>query len=195
MPRTLVGNDPAAIRAAFPRRFALKPVGTVLLRDKGDDLFAYMTVAEGSQVDSYGLPHAPIIAQELFDRKADIRATVIDDEVIAVQIMGASGLIKGDWRLTPKTDLRYEDVDLPPDIAARCIRLVANLGLTYAGVDLLLTDRGYVFLEANPNGRVRLARLARTTPRCADCAAPFARLQLFTLSCLKGSSISAGVLP
>lgn len=152
VPRTVVGNDIEAIRSTFPGRFALKPLDTVLLRDGVDELFTYMTAADADEVCAYDLSSAPVIAQELLNDKEDIRVTVIGDQLKAVRIKSKKGAIEGDWRLTPKNDLLYEGVDLPPDVSDRCRRLTAELGLVYAGIDLLATPRGYLFLEANPTG-------------------------------------------
>ncbi len=42
---------------------------------------------------------------------------------------------------------------LPNDVAKRCVDLVAQCGLTYGAIDLILTPDGrYVFLELNSAG-------------------------------------------
>jgi glutathione synthase/RimK-type ligase-like ATP-grasp enzyme len=39
-------------------------------------------------------------------------------------------------------------------VEERCVRLVAQLGLCYGAIDLVLTPDGrYIFLEINPNGQ------------------------------------------
>ncbi len=152
VPRTVIGNDVEAIRATFSGKFALKPVDTVLLRDGSDDLFAYMTATDIEEIHAHNLSSVPFIAQELLIDKQDIRVTVIGDYLSAVRIKSKRGAIVGDWRLTPKTDLSYEGLDLPPVVLGRCRQLLRELGLVYAGIDLLATSQGYIFLEANPTG-------------------------------------------
>ena len=44
--------------------------------------------------------------------------------------------------------------DLPPEVQARCVRLVERLELCYGAIDMILTPDGrYVFLEINPSGQ------------------------------------------
>ena len=84
--------------------------------------------------------------------KEDLRVTIIGDAVYAVRIVANSGAIKGDWRLVPRTELQYEDIELPADVLRACLRLTRNLGLSFAAIDLMETDCGMFFVEVNPTG-------------------------------------------
>ena len=48
----------------------------------------------------------------------------------------------------------YAPHELPLEEEQRCIRLVQELGQCFGAIDLVLhPERGYVFLEINPNGQ------------------------------------------
>lgn len=151
VPPTLVSNDADAIRARYSRRFAMKPLDTVLLRDGDDDLFAYMSII-GSDRLGVELKSAPVIAQELVEGKVDVRVTIIGEHVDAVRILARSRGVLGDWRRTPKADLSYEGIVLPAEVEASCRRLLDELGLVYGAIDLAETAEGYLFFEVNPTG-------------------------------------------
>jgi len=80
----------------------------------------------------------------------DVRVHVVDREVFATQIS------------TTATDYRYAHrqgseatlsaVELPADVAERCVRLAALLELPFCGIDLKRTPAGeYYCFEANPS--------------------------------------------
>ena len=87
----------------------------------------------------------PTQFQERIDG-VDHRVHVIDDNVYATRV-GSSG---DDYRYDTTT--RLEWIELPEDIAVRCVELAQALDLRFAGIDLRLTPAGewYCF-EVNPS--------------------------------------------
>jgi hypothetical protein len=149
---TLITNCGRAIGERFSGPLVVKSLDTVLLREGEDCLFTYTTVADVQALSSRDFREAPLLAQAEAVVKADLRVTVIGDMVYAVRILATSGAIKGDWRLVPREQLRYEDVELPPAVRQACLRLTSDLGLSFAAIDLMETVQGVVFVEVNPTG-------------------------------------------
>jgi len=95
---------------------------------------------------------APVIFQRHIAAVADLRVTIIGDDIFA-----ASADVRGleyatDVRLNLNT--KYVAHDLPDEIASKLRALMRRLGLVYGAIDLRLTEDGrYVFLEINPAGQ------------------------------------------
>lgn len=151
-PRSIVGNDPSAIRERFPGRVAVKAVDTALFQKGEENLFAYTWLGCSSEIDQEALQHAPVIAQEALDDKVDVRVTVVGDAVFAVNVLVDGVGAKGDWRRAARESLTYQDVKLPEEIERSCVSLTQSLGLAFGAIDLILTKDGYHFIEINPTG-------------------------------------------
>lgn len=97
-----------------------------------------------------GVELAPCMFQELIPKAMDIRAVVIGDRVLAVEIH--SDPRGTDFRLD--YSVPHAAHWLPVDVESRIIRLLARLGLVFGCADLILTPEGeYVFLEVNQQGQ------------------------------------------
>ncbi len=100
---------------------------------------------------------SPVLFQERLDKKLELRVTVVGDQVFAAEIHSADDPKQSvDWRRYPSFDLArfYASHELPFEEKHRCIRLVQELGQCFGAIDLVLhPERGYIFLEINPNGQ------------------------------------------
>jgi glutathione synthase/RimK-type ligase-like ATP-grasp enzyme len=95
---------------------------------------------------------APVIFQRYIEAEADIRVTVIGDELFAAAADVRCAGYPTDVRLN--LDAAYVPHQLPESIGAQLRRMVNELGLRYGAIDLRLTPDGrYVFLEINPAGQ------------------------------------------
>jgi glutathione synthase/RimK-type ligase-like ATP-grasp enzyme len=147
VPKTLVSQDPAAIRrfcAELGNEVVVKAVrGTTkagLLTLKVDAKFLDGTDAM--------LMLAPAIYQELIEGTQHIRANCFGENVYAARIDSAAL----DWR----TDLSVPvtNIKLPDTINARLINTLSALDLRMGIVDLKMTPSGEpVWLEVNPQGQ------------------------------------------
>lgn len=103
------------------------------------------------------LRFAPVIFQELVPAVADVRVTIVGDEIYAMSIDGRGTGYEIDFRV----DLQHATtaaVTLPDPVAKQLLRLMERFGLVYGAVDLRLTEDGdYVFLEINPAGEFLFA--------------------------------------
>lgn len=108
-----------------------------------------LTVADLAMLDRLHL--APVIFQEYIPGVADVRVTVVGDQLFPMAIDGR-GSPDIDFRLRMRT-AGTSPVTLPDEIAAGLRRLMAHFGLVYGGADFRLTPAGeYIFLEVNPAG-------------------------------------------
>lgn len=95
---------------------------------------------------------APISFQEYIADKIDLRVTVVRDKVFPVTVTDRGKAIPGDWRLTEKEALEYDDVEFPPGLADLCIQYLKELGLEYGAFDFAFAHGKYYFIEMNPTG-------------------------------------------
>lgn len=86
---------------------------------------------------------------------ADIRATVVGNQVFAVSIHSQDWEeTRVDWRRGSNPHLLHEVIDLPDDLSEQCIRIVQSQLLRFGAIDLVLDSDGeFWFLECNPNGQ------------------------------------------
>jgi glutathione synthase/RimK-type ligase-like ATP-grasp enzyme len=96
--------------------------------------------------------NAPCLLQELIPKRADIRVTVVGDEVFAHLIDSQpSQESRIDFRRV--IDLRTEPFVFPHDIAVRLKAMLQSWGIFYAACDFALTPEGeLIFFEANVTG-------------------------------------------
>ena len=85
----------------------------------------------------------------------DVRATVVDADVVAVAIHSQERSIsRVDCRRNNMQGMKYSLVDLPDSLARSLVRLTGSYGLHFAAIDLALDRTGrYWFLELNPAGQ------------------------------------------
>ena len=156
---TLITNDAAAAQLflATHVRVIAKPigVGTVEADEEGPDRLVFTTELARDETERLlaSLRSAPVLLQQLQPKRADIRVTVVGRRVFAARI-GSPTDGHLDWRAVDPELLVHDRHELPAEIEALTVELVASLGLKFGALDLLWTpDDEYVFLEINPNGQ------------------------------------------
>ena len=97
---------------------------------------------------------SPIVFQSYVPKRLEVRATVVAGQVFAAEIHSQkSNRSHFDWRRYDLASTPHFPHALPKDLAERCVKLVAQSGLSYGTIDLILTpDDRYVFLELNSAG-------------------------------------------
>ena len=102
--------------------------------------------------------HAPVIFQEEIRKTADIRVTIVDQEIFAVSIRSKREEPPIDWRI--EADCEYAAHTLPAPVANSLLDLMNRLGLRFGACDLaLMPDGQYVFFEVNPGGQWLFAEI------------------------------------
>jgi hypothetical protein len=151
IPRTLMTSDPDELRAfrreceddVIYKQFIALPESWAETRKLG--------VAE-SQISDESIRMAPVIFQRRVAAIADLRVTIIGDDVFAaaVDLRDLEYAIDVRLNLNP----RYVIHNLPIEVTAKLQALMHKLDLVYGAIDLRLTEDGrYVFLEINPAGQ------------------------------------------
>lgn len=158
VPRTLVTNDAARVRAFFDQvrgRMVAKMLTPLSQSMEGGQPFVYTSAIGPEDLEALdGLRHSPMVFQERIDKARELRVVVVGGRCF-VGAIDASGSRTGkvDWRRAEPGECRWEPGELPPEVAARLVRVVAALGLVYGAVDVMVTPEGrHVFLEVNPGG-------------------------------------------
>jgi glutathione synthase/RimK-type ligase-like ATP-grasp enzyme len=175
IPRTLITNDPDDAR-----RFAdeLGPGRTIYKTFVASEAHWRETrVLHPEEVDMLdSLSLAPAIFQELVPAEADLRVTMVGDEVFATAIRADRGGYTLDYRLD-MTAASFEPTQLPEPVTDRLRALMRELGLVYGAIDLRRTeDARYIFLEVNPAGEWRFVEERTAQPITVAMADLLARL-------------------
>lgn len=154
VPRTLVSNDPDAIRAFAARcggQIIAKMLdsGSVMMEDEdGAVPFPTMLMRADELDELPGIELSPMIFQELVPKRLEARVTIVGREVFvaavpvtdAVDMRQDRALIEG---------LRAFD-GLPRDVVRGLEQMMDRVGLNFATFDLINTpDDRWVYLEMN----------------------------------------------
>lgn len=101
------------------------------------------------------LQYCPMILQAYVPKRLELRVTIVGREVFAAEIHSQhTHHTRYDWRRYDMGQTPMFPHALPPEVQARCVRLLQRLELSYGAIDLILTPDGrYVFLEINPSGQ------------------------------------------
>jgi len=101
-------------------------------------------------MDIKNIDNTPTLLQIKINKKSDIRATVIDKKVFAVEMPYKEGN-PIDFRINKNENI--QEYNLPNDIKEKLIELVKILGLRFASCDLVLDHNNQIyFLESNVQG-------------------------------------------
>ncbi len=152
IPRTIVTNDPLAIRKAFTefQEMVVKPARTGYIVRNGQE-FAIFTsrIMEQHLQELESARWSPAIYQELIPKRFDLRITIIGRRIFAAAIDSQSDPAAAiDWRQTSNSKLPHKPFTLPDEILNLLFRLMDSLRLTFGAIDMIQTPDGeYVFLE------------------------------------------------
>jgi glutathione synthase/RimK-type ligase-like ATP-grasp enzyme len=156
---TVVTNDPAALVPLWNRTGGQVITKTLDYRpffvDREDRHLFTAVVPRRRLAGRHRLRYGPAMLQPNVPKAYELRVTVVGERVFTASIDSqASRMTAVDWRHLEDPKTRYSAYDLPREVADRCVRLVAGLGLSFAALDFIVTPDGrYVFLELNVNGQ------------------------------------------
>ena len=160
VPRTLFSNDADEVRLFFEacggRMITKMQSSFTIVRDGIENVVFTSVVDEAALADLGGLRWCPMQFQELIDKRLELRATVVGDEVFcaAVDSQEHSEQTRIDWRKDGVGLLqKWRPFSLPPSTSKALRQLVKGFGLAFAAADFILTpDERLVFLEINAGG-------------------------------------------
>ena len=169
IPKTLVTNDKKSFERfyhACDKDLIIKQLSEICLIDdteikkkghiEGSDATAYGFFTEKIIVDHLKnldqITNTPCLFQENLKKKADIRVTVVEEEVFCVLIESQENKKSvTDFRMV--RDLPLKNYNLPEEISNRLVILIKNWNLKFAACDFVLTHNDkLVFIEANVEG-------------------------------------------
>ena len=158
IPRTIISNDPTAIREAFATfgPMVAKPVRTGWFTQNGQDfaIFTSELLKEHlEEIENARL--SPAIYQALVPKKFDIRITIVGRTIFAAAIESQSDAAASiDWRMTDNPRLPHQRINLSQILENRLLSMMDSLGLSFAAIDMVQTpDDEFIFLEVNPSGQ------------------------------------------
>ncbi|GIG20754.1 hypothetical protein Cch01nite_14780 [Cellulomonas chitinilytica] len=145
VPRTLVSQDPAAVRA-----FCTEVGDVVVKAVRGLAHRPQQTSAmDVAVVDDASIRLCPAIYQELVPGRRHLRICCFGERVLAVALDSED--LDWRWDLTRCT---FEPVDLPAPTGSALATVLDRLGITMASMDAKVRPDGeVVWLEANPQGQ------------------------------------------
>jgi glutathione synthase/RimK-type ligase-like ATP-grasp enzyme len=150
IPTTLMTSDPAEAREFWQRH-----EGNVIykqFRALPDAWRETRRMRAEDAVFAENIRVTPVIFQCFVEAVADLRVTVIGDEIFAAAADARQGEYPVDFRFN--TNLKWEPHTLPSSVEDKLRELMRRLGLEYGAIDLRLTPEGdYIFLEINPAGQ------------------------------------------
>ncbi|MFD4258162.1 ATP-grasp ribosomal peptide maturase [Streptomyces sp. NPDC058534] len=150
LPPTTITSDPDTARAFIKRHGPViyKPLSAPLYRIDGVSSTVEVAEVAVDDIDEAvgGTAH---LFQQRVDKVADVRVTVIGDQVFAVRI--DSDLL--DWR-TDYSRLSYSVVPLPHGITGSLYAYLSHFGLVFGAFDFAVDHQArWWFLECNPSGQ------------------------------------------
>jgi hypothetical protein len=199
IPYTWTGNSPAALLDLVsdqPSRFVTKRSAPSqrMADERGEEVSRYtnfLRPRDLAHVD--GIQLCPLTVQRAITKAVELRVTVVGRQVFTAAIHSQrSNHTRNDWRRFDLAHTPIESYQLQPDVADRCVRLVAGYGLSYGAIDLVVTPDGrLIFLELNPNGQYLWVEHATGQPISAALAEALADGSLDHLSADEALPVSA----
>lgn len=158
-PRTLITNDPEAVRAfarTCERGLVTKMLSSFAIHEGEADKVVFTNpVTEEDLNDLGGLRLCPMTFQEQVPKALELRVTIAGERVLAAAIDSqASARAAHDWRRDGVQLVNsWQPYTLPPETEAKLLRVMDYFGLNYGAADFIVTPEGrHVFLEVNPVG-------------------------------------------
>lgn len=162
VPDTLATQDPEEFKAFYRRHdgmVVVKPLANGYIErptDDKDSLIYTNPVLEKHLENLGDLAACPTLFQQRVDKRNDVRITVVDSEIHAVELLAGDkpGEQRCDIRRNNMTDVSYRAITLPAEVEAGLRKLMAHYKLRFGAIDMALANTGeWFFFEVNPNGQ------------------------------------------
>jgi hypothetical protein len=162
VPETLFSNDPAEVRAfvddvrATGAVVVTKMQSSFAVYRQGEEQVVFTSVVDDDALaDLSGLRFCPMQFQRRVDKRLELRATVVGEDVFCAAVDSQKHEKTAvDWRKDGVGLLKaWAPYTLPTSTQTALLRLVRSFGLGYAAADIIVTPEGdHVFLEINAGG-------------------------------------------
>ena len=148
IPSTVITNDN---NFTFIGKKAVKSLDTAIFTINKQEAFFYTNILNNDEYDDFDKSLCPIVIQENLNPKIDYRVTVVGNNIYSTKIIKNNCGIYGDWR-KEKEDINYISTHLPIEIENFCFQLLKKFNLNFGGIDLILFNDNFYFIEINPTG-------------------------------------------
>jgi Prokaryotic glutathione synthetase, ATP-grasp domain len=160
-PKSLVTQSSDELRAFWQdcsSQVIVKPLASGFLErfTLQEDSHIYTNAVSENHLSLEAISQCPTLFQELVNKEADVRITIVDNEIhaMALRAKDENGCQRLDIRRDNMHGVDYQNVSLPPEIADRLINYIRSYQLRFAAVDMAIDNIGnWIFFEVNPNGQ------------------------------------------
>lgn len=157
VPRTLITNDPAAVRRfsrSAPHGIVIKTLGSNICYEDGQRKVAHTyKLTPADLADLAGLELTAHQLQEWIPKVYDVRLIAVGKELFAVGIHTRDPAALVDWRANYDA-LHYSRAEIPGRVANGVHAFMSASGLNFSALDFVVTPDGrWVFLESNSAGQ------------------------------------------
>jgi MvdD family ATP-grasp ribosomal peptide maturase len=159
VPRTLISNEPSAVRAFADEcrgKIITKMMAAFAVYEEGLEKVVFTNPVSAKDLEDLdGLRYCPMTFQEHLEKAVELRTTVVGDRVFTAAVDSKlMDRARNDWRREGRALMAsWKPHDLPKDVEQKLLRLMDAFGLNYGAVDFVVTPDGrHVFLEINPAG-------------------------------------------
>ncbi|MCL6750001.1 MvdD family ATP-grasp ribosomal peptide maturase [Nostoc sp. CCCryo 231-06] len=159
-PLSLTSNNPEAVKQfaqECQQGIVTKMLSSFAIYDEqGRENVVFTTPITADDLENMeGLRFCPMTFQENVPKALELRTTIVGHRVFTASVDSQS--LSGstyDWR---KEGLalgkNWQPYNLPEDIEKKLLNLMAEFGLNYGAIDIIVTPDGrHIFLEVNPVG-------------------------------------------
>jgi MvdD family ATP-grasp ribosomal peptide maturase len=160
IPRTLTTNNPQAVREfaqECDQGMVTKMLSSFAIYDEqGQEKVVFTNPVKPEDLENMdGLRFCPMTFQEKIPKALELRTIIVGKRVLTAAV-DSQALEKAqtDWRRQGIALMNaWQPYNLPQDVEQKLLGLMANLGLNYGAIDIILTPDGqHIFLEVNPVG-------------------------------------------
>ncbi|MEH2237023.1 MvdD family ATP-grasp ribosomal peptide maturase [Nostoc sp.] len=159
-PRTLTTNNPQAVKQfaqECEQGMITKMLSSFAIYDEqGREKVVFTNPISSEDLDNLdGLRFCPMTFQEKIPKALELRTIIVGKNVFTAAVDSqALDKARYDWR---KQGVAFLDAwqlyTLPQDVEEKLLKLMAEFGLNYGAIDIILTPDGrHIFLEVNPVG-------------------------------------------
>jgi len=160
-PHTLTSNNPEAVKE-FALQHQEQGIITKMLSsfaiygEQGQEQVVFTNPVSAEDLENLeGLRFSPMTFQEKVPKALELRTIIVGHNVYTAAVDSQS--LEGstyDWRKEGKALLKsWKPYELPEDIQKKLLKLLAEFGLNYGAIDIIVTPDGkHIFLEVNPVG-------------------------------------------
>jgi glutathione synthase/RimK-type ligase-like ATP-grasp enzyme len=171
IPESIVTQTPSIAYKFFAKhsgQIITKPLasGYINRKNPSEDTLIYTNKVSAKRESDFRLvAQCPTLFQKEITKTADVRITVVDNQVHAVFLYANENKKQRlDIRRNEMIDVRYAPAQLPAAVSKNLFRMLRSYRLRFAAVDMCIDKAGFWhFLEINPNGQWAWLDIAGST--------------------------------